>query len=111
MLAARQADRRGRTAVDDAHDDRLATAVVEILLDGIAEHARLPEAAKDLVELGGVADTDRLVDRPAQGAADETGRGGRQPEDGLIGARRLGDRDPAVRNVAQRPALVEKCFF
>ena len=42
-VAARQADGGRRAAVHDPHDDCFAAAVVEVLFDGIGQHARLPQ--------------------------------------------------------------------
>ena len=76
--------------------------IVEKLLDGIAEHARLPQTAEHVLELSEAADAHGLVDRPAQSAPDETRGGGGQAHDRLIGPRRLGHRDAADDDVAQR---------
>ena len=72
-----QGYRRGARAVDDAHDARLATAVLEELLDGIGERRRLPQAAEVLLKLDEAPDRERLVHRTLQRAADERDDSGR----------------------------------
>src|SRR5271166_5302845 len=71
LLARRQAKRRRTSTVDDAHDECLAPAVIEELLDRITQQARLPKAAEYLRKLVEAADGDGAVDWAPQCAADE----------------------------------------
>ena len=86
-----QGERRGARAVHHPHDEGLAPAVVEELLDGIAQEAWLPEAAEHVLEFHEAFDEYRPVDRSAQCAADEGGARRGQTRDGLIGAAFFGD--------------------
>ena len=76
-IARLQRERAAARAVRDAHDDGRATAVLEVLLDGIGKGRGLPEAAEDPLELVESGDAHRPVDGSAQAAADE-GRDGRR---------------------------------
>ena len=86
-----QGQRRGARAIDHPHNERLAAAVVEILLDGIAQQAWLPQAAEYMLKFRETLDEYRPIDRSAQCAADEGGARRRQTRDGLIGAAFFGD--------------------
>ena len=81
-----QGQGRGARAIDHAHDERLAAAVIEKLLDGIAQQAGLPQAAEYVLEFREALDEYRPIDRSAQCAADEGGARRGQTRDGLIGA-------------------------
>ena len=91
LLAGLQGQRHGARTIHNAHDERLAAAVVEELFDGIAQEAGLPEAAEYLLEFRETLDEYRTVDRSAQCAADEGGARRSQARDGLIGAAFFGD--------------------
>ena len=108
FVAARQADGGRRAAVHDAHDDGFAAAVVEELLDGIGQHARLPEPAEHLLVLGEIAHAHRTVDGTAQRTADEPRRRRRQANDRLVCANRFRHRDATVGNIAQSRAPPRK---
>src|SRR4029077_17965849 len=97
-LAARERERpRGAaaaaTARGDADDDRLAAAVGEELLHGVAQRAVAPETAELLLVVRVAADLHRLVDRPAPGAAHEGRDRRRHAGDGADRARQLLDVD------------------
>jgi len=87
LAVAGQRDGGGRAAVHHAHDDRPLAAALEELLDGVRHRAWLPQAAEHLVELREAPHRERPVDRPAQGAADERGDGGRHQGDRAVRAR------------------------
>src|SRR6185312_7190780 len=72
-IAGGQLQRRAARAVHHAHHQRFAAAVVEELLDGVAERARLPQAAEHMLEFRESRDENRPVDRSAQCAPDECG--------------------------------------
>jgi len=101
VLAAGQRDRGGRTAVHDAHDQGDLAAILEELLDGIGERARLPEAPERVLELGEAADRDGTVHRAAQGATHERGHGRGPSGDGVVGAGPFRDDEAAERRIAQ----------
>jgi len=101
LAATGQGERRRRAPVHDPHHDRVAAAVLEELLDGVGERARLPEPAEDGVELGEASDRDWPVDRPAQRATHEGGDGRGLPLDGVVGARRLCHDDAIGRRFPQ----------
>jgi len=104
FTVAGQRDGRRCAAVHDAHDHRVPATVVEELLDGVAECARLPEASEHLVELGEAAHGDRAIHRAAQRAADECGDCGRQRRDRAVRARPFRHDDAAQRTVSQTRA-------
>ena len=91
LLAGLQGQASPTRAVDHAHDERLAPAVVEELLDGVAQQAGLPQAAENLLKFRETLDEDRTIDRSAQCAADEGGARRGQTRDGMIGAAFFGD--------------------
>jgi len=78
LHARRQLDRAATRAVGDAHHDRRAPAVLEILLDRIRQRRRLPEASEDALEFVEAGDCDGSVHRAAQAAADERRDGRRR---------------------------------
>src|ERR1700743_1620882 len=82
--------RRAR-AIDDAHNQRHASAIVEVLFDRIAEKAGLPQAAEYLLKFQEALDENRTIDGAAQRAADEGGAGRGQTRYGMIGAAFFGD--------------------
>src|SRR6202043_1476651 len=102
--ARTQVQRGGARAIDHAHDESLAAAIVEELFDGIPQGTGLPEAAKHMLEFREARDEYRTIDRAAQRAADERGARSTQPRDVLIGAAFLFDLYPwiARREVTQR---------
>jgi len=104
FVATGQADGGRRAAVHDAHDDRFAAAVIEVLLDGVRQHARLPEPAEYLLVLGETAHAHGAIDWTAQRAANETGRRRRQTDDRQVCANRLRHRDASVGTIAQSRA-------
>ena len=85
-VARRQPDGAAARAVRDAHDDRRAAAVLEVLLDGVRQRRRLPEAAEDALELVEAGDADGPVDGTTQAAADKGRYGRRCFSDRLPGA-------------------------
>ncbi len=95
-----EAPRGGRRlrgdAAGDAHDDRLAALVLEVLRHGEAHAAVLPETAEDAVVVGEAVNRDRPVDRAFPRPADE--RGGRRADadDRPDRARQLLDVDARV---------------
>ncbi len=60
-------------AVDGAHDQRFAAAILKKLFDRVGQRGRLPQAAEDLLVAGEAADAHRPRDRAAQGATNESG--------------------------------------
>ena len=80
----RQAQGRRARAVDDAHDARLATAVLEELLERVGERGGLPQPTEVVLEFGKAAHDERLIDRTLEGAADEGGDSGRHTLDRVI---------------------------
>ena len=76
-------DGRRAGAVGDAHDERLAAAVLEELLDRVGDRRRLPQPAEVPLELAEAADGEHLVDRPLESAADEGGDSGGHALDGV----------------------------
>src|SRR5437667_223797 len=76
-------DGRRAGAVGDAHDERLAAAVLEELLDRVGDRRRLPQPAEVPLELPEAADGEHLVDRPLESAADEGGDSGGHALDGV----------------------------
>jgi len=86
---AGQRNRRRASAVDDAYDDRGSTAVLEILLDGIGQRARLPQPAEDRVKFGEARHRHGALDRTPQRTAHEGGHGGRKACDRAFRARRF----------------------
>jgi len=107
VVAAGQRDRGGGAAVHDPHDQRNLAAVLEVLLDGVGERARLPQAAEGVLELGEAADCDGAVHRTAQGASHEGRHGGGPPDDGVVGAGPFRDDDAAERRFAQDAPVCE----
>src|SRR5205823_3473993 len=91
--AARRGQRqRGRTRpVRHAHDDRAAPAVLEELLDRVAQRGRLPEAAEHTRVVGEAAYQHRFVDGALERATDEGGDAGRGTRDDTYRAGLLGD--------------------
>ena len=86
LRAGLQGQRRRSRAVDDADDERLAAAVVEVLFDRVAQETRLPQTAEYVLEFREALDENRTIDRPAQGAADEGGARRGETRDGLVKA-------------------------
>ena len=113
-VAVRQRQRRRARAVDDAHDDGAAAAVLEELLDRVTQRGGLPQAAEHARVVGEAADRDGFVDRTLEGAADEgrdVGRGARDDtyRAGLFGGwdlrvKRLGQSTPHDRDARQSRA-------
>jgi len=102
--AARQRDAGGCAAVHHADDHGLAPAVLEELLDGIGQRARLPEATEDVVELRVAAHCDGAIDGAAQRAPDECSNGGGKAGNGALGARPLRHVDTALFRIPQTRA-------
>ena len=73
-------------AVHDAHDERLAAAVIEKMLDRVRQAARLPEAAEGMLELGEVPDGDGSIHGTAQRASHECRTRRAQSRNGLVRA-------------------------
>src|SRR5947207_11429672 len=85
--AARREAECGRArAVRDAHDQCLATTIHAELLDRVGEGRGLPQAAEVPLELTEARDAQRLVDRPLEGAADESGDSGGHALNRVFGA-------------------------
>ena len=84
--ARRQAEGRRARAVGDAHDQCLATTILEELLDRVGEGRGLPQAAEVPLELTEARGAQRLVDRPLEGAADESGDSGGHALNRVFGA-------------------------
>src|SRR5690349_21124449 len=80
--AGRRQRERGRTrAIRDAHDDRAAAAVLEELLDGVAQRGRLPQPAEHARVVGEAAHRHGFVDGTLECAAYEGGDAGRGARD------------------------------
>src|SRR4029077_9108649 len=73
-------------AVADAHDARLATAVLKELLDRIRKRRGLPQAAELLLKLDETRDRERLIHRTLEGATDERNDSGRHAFNRVIRA-------------------------
>jgi hypothetical protein len=71
---------RGR---HDARDHRLAPAVEEILLHGVAERHVAGQSAKMRLKICKAVHQPRYVDRTGAGGAEECGRGGGNAGNGL----------------------------
>ena len=59
--------------------------MIEVLFDGVSQEARLPETTEHMLEFREARDQRRMVDGPAQSAADERGARGAETRDRLIG--------------------------
>jgi len=103
---AGKADGRRAAAVHQAQHYGFAPAVVEELLDGIGERARLPQPAEHLLEFAEAAQADRLVDRTPQTAADEGRRARLEARETVLGTDPLGYLDPPFNRGRQTDVLV-----
>ena len=65
----------------DATDEGVASAVQEVLLDGVAQEAFRPQATVDANELGEALDEPWLIRGPLQRSADERSNRGRDSGD------------------------------
>ena len=110
---ARQGQRRRPATVDDAHDNRRFTAVVEVLFDRVGQHARLPQAAEHRLVFGEARHGDRPVERTAQGTADERRDGRRDRDDPLSRTRLPRNLHAACQVLRQRdfPPVVLFCHL
>src|SRR5262249_46471454 len=83
--------------VSDADDQRVGAAIEEEMLYRVAEGAIDPQTAEEALELRKTLHADRLVDRSAQGPADEGRDRRRHSHDRANGTGKLFNVDARVR--------------
>jgi hypothetical protein len=87
----------GGRAIDDAHDERAAAAILKELLDRVAHRRGLPQSAEELLELAEACDGKRAIDRPFERSADEGSHRSRCARDRACRAAECAARERAQR--------------
>ena len=91
----------GGAAVHDAHDDGAAAAILEVLLDRVAQCAGLPQAAEHARGVVEAADRTGSMHGPVQRAADEGSDAVGTPRDGIVRTGSFGGWDLRVKRLGQ----------